>query len=81
MGNLCGKTSKDAFSGAGRTLESAPPPRENPRASIPPAVKSHGRTVGGPPRTLGDGEERQDPRSAAARAAEVRDLHLVVQRK
>ncbi|KAL1637607.1 hypothetical protein SLS58_009280 [Diplodia intermedia] len=68
MGNLCGKQSKsDHFTGPGRTLGAAPPPSDNARASIPAAKKSNGRTLGGP-EASGD----NDPRSAAARAAETR---------
>ena len=70
MGNCCGGESKDAnFSGAGRTLGSQPAP--NPE-STPPRVAVPAK-VGGPPRTLGgDGSgEGSDPKSAAARAAEV----------
>lgn len=74
MGNLCGKQSKDDnFAGPGRTLGSAPPPSDNARASIPATKKSplqgNGRTLGGPG---GSGDD--DPRSAAAKAAEVRSL-------
>lgn len=73
MGNLCGKQSKDDnFAGPGRTLGSAPPPSDNARASIPAAKKQsplqgNGRTLGAPGESSGN-----DPRSAAARAAEVR---------
>lgn len=71
MGNLCGKESKgDNFAGPGRTLGAAPPPSDNARASIPATKKSplqgNGRTLGGP------GGSDNDPRSAAAKAAEVR---------
>lgn len=73
MGNLCGKQSKDGFDGPGRTLGSAPQPAT--KASVP-ATESAGsnkkRVVGGPPRTLGEGNPGSDPRSAAAAAAEVR---------
>ncbi|KAL0261163.1 hypothetical protein SLS55_004859 [Diplodia seriata] len=73
MGNLCGKQSKsDHFTGPGRTLGAAPPPSDNARASIPASKKSNGRTLGGPEASGGD-----DPRSAAARAAEVRPPRLV----
>lgn len=75
MGNLCGKQSKDGFDGPGRTLGSAPPSAT--KASVP-ATESAGsnkkRIVGGPPRTLGEGNSGDDPRSAAAAAAEVRTL-------
>jgi hypothetical protein len=79
MGNLCGKSSKeDNFHGAGRTLESAPAPAT--KASIParvanaggssakPKVTGPGRTVGG----AGGSDGADDPRTAAAAAAEVR---------
>ncbi|OJD38801.1 uncharacterized protein BKCO1_4000102 [Diplodia corticola] len=74
MGNLCGKESKsDNFAGPGRTLGAAPAPSDNARASIPAAKKS--APPQGPGRTLGAGPEAggdNDPRSAAARAAETR---------
>ncbi|UPX11084.1 uncharacterized protein EKO05_0001707 [Ascochyta rabiei] len=71
MGNLCGKQSKDAFDGPGRTLGSAPAPAT--KASVPAtanAGSSAKRTVGGPPRKLGESNAVEDPRSAAAAAAE-----------
>jgi hypothetical protein len=71
MGNLCGKESKDNFEGQGRTLGSAPAPVT--KASVPSNVTPK-RTVGGPPRTLGEGNAVNDPKSAAAAAAEVRSL-------
>ncbi|UPX11083.1 uncharacterized protein EKO05_0001707 [Ascochyta rabiei] len=73
MGNLCGKQSKDAFDGPGRTLGSAPAPAT--KASVPAtanAGSSAKRTVGGPPRKLGESNAVEDPRSAAAAAAEAR---------
>jgi len=71
MGNLCGKQSKDNFDGQGRTLGSAPAPAT--KASVPSNVASAPkRTVGGPPRTLGEGSSTNDPKAAAAAAAEVR---------
>lgn len=77
MGNLCGKQSKDGFDGPGRTLGSAPAPAT--KASVPAganakvsAGSTQKRTVGGPPRTLGESNAGSDPRSAAAAAAEVR---------
>lgn len=73
MGNLCGKPSKDNFEGQGRTLGSAPTPAT--KASIPSNVASAPkRTVGGPARTLGQGDAENDPKAAAAAAAEVRSL-------
>ncbi|KAF2856120.1 hypothetical protein T440DRAFT_474529 [Plenodomus tracheiphilus IPT5] len=70
MGNLCGKESQsDNFDGQGRTLGSAPAPAT--KASIPSNVAQSKPKVGGPPRTLGDGNSRDDPKAAAAAAAEV----------
>ncbi|KAF2761740.1 hypothetical protein EJ05DRAFT_472709 [Pseudovirgaria hyperparasitica] len=74
MGNCCGSQSKDAFTGEGRTLGSAPPPK--PKASIPaaattapkPTTKGAGRATGG----SAGGLEAGDPRGAAAAAAEAR---------
>ncbi|KAF2745550.1 hypothetical protein M011DRAFT_139734 [Sporormia fimetaria CBS 119925] len=75
MGNLCGKPSKDNFDGPGRVVGSAPQPSANAKASVPAHVSKP--KVGGPPRTLGGngaaGESASnDPRSAAAAAAEAR---------
>ncbi|KAH8731048.1 hypothetical protein GQ44DRAFT_822639 [Phaeosphaeriaceae sp. PMI808] len=71
MGNLCGKQSKGNFEGQGRTLGSAPAPAS--KASVPSNVASAPkRTVGGPPRTLGDNNAANDPKAAAAAAAEAR---------
>jgi hypothetical protein len=72
MGNLCGKQSKDGLDGPGRTLGSAPAPAT--KASVPAGANASApkRTVGGPPRTLGENNAASDPRSAAAAAAEVR---------
>jgi hypothetical protein len=73
MGNLCGKESKDNFEGQGRTLGSAPAPAT--KASVPGNVTgAPKRTVGGPPRTLGNSNTENDPKAAAAAAAEVRTL-------
>jgi hypothetical protein len=73
MGNLCGKESKDNFDGQGRTLGSAPAPAT--KASVPSNVaNAPKRTVGGPPRTLGESNAANDPKAAAAAAAEVRSL-------
>lgn len=70
MGNLCGKQSKDPFAGQGRTLGSAQPPPQRTTTPVPtrptPQRESQGRTVGGTERSS------DDPRAAAARAAEVR---------
>jgi hypothetical protein len=70
MGNLCGKQSKDNFEGQGRTLGSAPAPAT--RASVPNNVAQPKPKVGGPPRTLGESNREDDPKAAAAAAAEVR---------
>ncbi|KAJ4301873.1 hypothetical protein N0V90_003969 [Kalmusia sp. IMI 367209] len=88
MGNLCGKESKDEnFQGPGRTLGSAPAPAT--KASAPariandsssratPKVTGPGRTVGG----AGGSDGANDPRAAAAAAAEVRNLKLDAGRK
>jgi hypothetical protein len=81
MGNLCGKQSKDAFDGPGRTLGSAPAPAT--KASVPAsanAASTQYRTIGGPARPLGTSKPRGDPENqppanvAAAEAAEVRTL-------
>ena len=72
MGNLCGKPSKenDPFSQPGRTIGSAPPPQPNPRVAVP-KINSQGQKLGG-----SSGREGGDARSAAARAAEVRQFFL-----
>lgn len=79
MGNLCGKQSKDAFDGPGRTLGSAPAPAT--KASVPAganAGSTQNRTIGGPARPLGTSKPKSDPENqpppnvAAAEAAEVR---------
>ncbi|KAI4123140.1 MAG: hypothetical protein LQ338_005430 [Usnochroma carphineum] len=89
MGNLCSKSankpspsSSDPFSTPGRTLSSAPPPAQNPRAQIPKGTltsTSQGRRLGGGNGNgdgdgAGEGETDgvNDARSAAARAAESR---------
>lgn len=79
MGNLCGKESKDNFEGQGRTLGSAPAPAT--KASVPSSASAPKRTVGGPPRTLGDGNTNNDPKAAAAAAAEVRTILSVPPRQ
>ncbi|KAF2733159.1 hypothetical protein EJ04DRAFT_513369 [Polyplosphaeria fusca] len=78
MGNLCGKESKqDNFTGPGRVL-GAPPPSSDARASVPSGVKTTAPAakprpvVGGPGRTTGAGPAGENPRSAAAAAAEAR---------
>ncbi|KZF26399.1 hypothetical protein L228DRAFT_279606 [Xylona heveae TC161] len=67
MGNCCGKESKssDPFEQPGRTLGSAPPPSANQRASVPARANVPGRTLGG-------ANPNQDPREAAAKAAQDR---------
>ncbi|CAO2650369.1 Nn.00g016610.m01.CDS01 [Neocucurbitaria sp. VM-36] len=70
MGNLCGKQSKDNFDGQGRTLGSAPAPAT--KASVPSNVAAAKPKVGGPARTLGEGNSVNDPKAAAAAAAEAR---------
>lgn len=70
MGNLCGKQSKDNFEGQGRTLGSTPAPAT--KASVPSHVATPKPKVGGPPRKLGEGNSGDDPKAAAAAAAEVR---------
>lgn len=77
MGNLCGKQSKDNFEGQGRTLGSAPEPAT--RASVPSNATAPKPKVGGPPRTLGDSNRVDDPKAAAAAAAEVRDTAFTIQ--
>lgn len=84
MGNLCGKSSKDEnFHGPGRTLGSAPAPatkasvparvaNEGPATSSKPKVTGPGRTVGG----ASANDTANDPRAAAAAAAEVRSDEL-----
>ncbi|KAF2189808.1 hypothetical protein K469DRAFT_659000 [Zopfia rhizophila CBS 207.26] len=78
MGNLCGKESKDNFQGPGRVLGSAPPPSNNAKASVPARIpntdsaSSSKVKAQGPERTVGGRSESNDPRSAAAAAAEAR---------
>lgn len=74
MGNLCGKQSKDNFDGQGRTLASAPAPAPATKASVPSNVAAPKPKVGGPARTLGEANTVDDPKAAAAAAAEVRSL-------
>nr|POE54913.1 hypothetical protein CFP56_64586 [Quercus suber] len=75
MGNCCGKQTDDSFTGEGRTLGASPaaaPPSstKNARAPAPPPSRLKGSTSGG--RTLGDSGASEDPKTAAARAAEER---------
>ena len=75
MGNCCGTPKDENFKGDGQTLGAAPanaPPQQgNARAAAPPKPKG----PQGPGRTLGknpqDGGSAEDPKAAAARAAEV----------
>lgn len=76
MGNCCGSESKN-FAGEGRTLgaqpANAPPRSDNARAAAPPKISGPqgGRTLGKNSQAPGDS---QDPKAAAARAAEVRSF-------
>lgn len=72
MGNLCGKESSDGPA-AGRVLGSgsAPPPAATSKI---PSKASRPKVASGRGRTLGDVEGSDDPRAAAARAAEVNCL-------
>ena len=75
MGNCCGTPKDENFKGDGRTLgaapANAPPHQSDARAAAPPKPKG----PQGPGRTLGknpqDGGSTEDPKAAAARAAEV----------
>ncbi|KAK8192971.1 hypothetical protein HDK77DRAFT_490075 [Phyllosticta capitalensis] len=80
MGNCCGKES-DNFTGPGRTLGSSAPPTARSDATTLPPARPHNygatqsrATAQGPGRTLGTGgaTDGNDPRSAAAQAAEAR---------
>ncbi|KAI5800110.1 hypothetical protein EDC01DRAFT_777218 [Geopyxis carbonaria] len=75
MGSLCGKESPPSH-GPGRVLGSAPP-SNNGTARIPAAASRTNNKppkVTGPGRTLGAGSTaEEDPRAAAARAAEARN--------
>lgn len=79
MGNCFGKQSSN-FDGEGRTLGSTPPARPaNYGSTAQPAPKKSSYTPtpsGG--RTLGSSVDigGNDPKSAAARAAEVRTYHM-----
>lgn len=68
MGNICSKSANkdDNFTGPGRVLGAAGQPKAT--APIPAKVKTQAPSQG---QTLGGGESTADPRSAAARAAEV----------
>ncbi|PGH33335.1 hypothetical protein GX50_03812 [[Emmonsia] crescens] len=75
MGSLCSKSANPAepFTQPGRVLGTNPNPPQAPRASLPRKVGSSqanpGRTLGG---GQGPGQGKDDPRNAAARAAEER---------
>ncbi|KAI9738688.1 MAG: hypothetical protein M1834_008193 [Cirrosporium novae-zelandiae] len=75
MGNLCGKPSSDNFDAPGRPLgTSAPPSDSNPRASLPAKIISPSK-ISGQGRPIGGGGNQstnEDPRKAAAKAAEER---------
>lgn len=81
MGNCCGSPKDESFKGEGRTLGAAPanaPPRqENARAAAPPKITQPqgGRTLGKNPQAPGESE---DPKAAAARAAEVGQVPAIV---
>ena len=80
MGNLCGKPSNDDdnFSAPGRPVNSAPPPK--PAAAAAPIAKPAQAQIAN--RTLGGTNSgAEDPRAAAARAAEVCGQVLHVRRK
>ncbi|KAK3672260.1 hypothetical protein LTR78_007800 [Recurvomyces mirabilis] len=72
MGNCCGSEDKN-FSGEGRTLgaqpASAPARTGNASAAAPPKIGGVGRTLAGKDSSPSSG---QDPKAAAARAAEER---------
>ena len=69
MGNCCGKKSSDNFANPGRTLGSASSAHQPSSDQVPSKIASTRRSLGGAP-TGGDGTG-DDPRAAAARAAEV----------
>lgn len=69
MGSLCGKQSSPT-SGPGRALGTGAAPTSGGTARIL-ATRIKPPKVTGPGRTLGAGGEADDPRAAAARAAEV----------
>lgn len=65
---------KDNFQGPGRVLGSAPPPSNSARASVPARAGITGDSAAkttNPGRTTGGASTGNDPRSAAAAAAEV----------
>ncbi|EER44359.1 conserved hypothetical protein [Histoplasma capsulatum var. duboisii H88] len=69
MGSLCSKSANppEPFAQPGRVLGTSPhPPPQAPRASL---SASTGRTLGG---AHSPGQGKDDPRNAAARAAEER---------
>ncbi|KAF2995861.1 hypothetical protein E8E13_003625 [Curvularia kusanoi] len=77
MGNLCGKQSKDAFDGPGRTLGSAPAPAT--KASVPTGAASAStpkqNRFPAVNRPVGDPDAKgnaKPPGTAAADAAEAR---------
>ncbi|KAK8156219.1 hypothetical protein IWX90DRAFT_229907 [Phyllosticta citrichinensis] len=79
MGNCCGKESPN-FAGPGRTLGSAPPTARSDATTLPPARPHNYGATQSKPATQGQGRtlgtagaaDANDPRSAAAKAAEAR---------
>ena len=75
MGNCFGRSSSskdDHFSTPGRTLGDAPAAQQQSSATIPAQIdRTKGRTLGS-----GPGGRTDEPKAAAARAAEVRTHHL-----
>ncbi|EEH45719.1 uncharacterized protein PADG_01869 [Paracoccidioides brasiliensis Pb18] len=74
MGSLCSKAYNptEPFAHPGRVLGTNPNPSQAPRAPLPHQVNSQanaGRTLGG---SQGSSRGNDDPRNAAARAAEER---------
>ncbi|KAL2375988.1 hypothetical protein RJ035_008157, partial [Blastomyces gilchristii] len=72
MGSFCSKSANptEPFAQPGRVLGTNPNPPQAPRASLPRNA-SAGRTLGGGPGGgPGPGQRTEDPRNAAARAAE-----------
>ncbi|GAM86159.1 hypothetical protein ANO11243_041700 [Dothideomycetidae sp. 11243] len=82
MGNCFGKSSssKDNFTGQGRMLGNTPTPAAAPAAAPAPTTTAKVPAVANSPgRRLGAAEtttDGNDPKTAAARAAEVRTAHM-----
>ncbi|OJD21042.1 hypothetical protein ACJ73_07621 [Blastomyces percursus] len=70
MGSICSKSANptEPFAQPGRVLGTKPDRPQAPRTSLPRKA-SAGRTLGGGP---SPGQRKEDPRNAAARAAEER---------